>query len=545
MGESSEKRIVVSPVASRRLASAAQWLVARGRSERVLIIGSVEATSQLSRSVARTLGSSFGWERLTLGRVAGALAGPALAAQGLTPVGALPLEALSARIVHTLGDSLGRFVPIKDRPGLPRALMRTLDELRLAALEKEPFADEDLARLLTAYGQELTLAKLADRARVLTLAAEAASDPSSSNALLGIPLLLLDAPVANVRERDLVAALARRALVVLATVPDGDDRTLFHLHAAMKTTNAGADAGAEETAGLTRLQSRLFSVDQALTTESAGQEMEILSAPGESRECVEIARRVRRESERGTPFDAMAILLRSPPQYRAHVEEALRRASIPAYFARGTVQPDPTGRAFLALLACAADGLSARRFAEYLSLGEVADATDKGAPPAAAAPGSLYVPPEVDLIPDTIARAEEPPEEEEPIAAVTSPNPEGVAVVDGTLRTPRRWERLLVESAVIGGLDRWKARLEGLQAKLSQDLANEPEHASAERRRRDLSDLEALRGYALPLLEEMTALPKAATWEKWLHALSALATRALRQPARVLAVLSELDPMKT
>lgn len=539
-----KKQIVVSPVASRRLASAAHWLVARGRSERVLIIGSAEATSHLSRSVARDLGSSFGWERLTLGRVAGALAGPALAARGLTPVGALPLEALCARLVHVLGASLGRFVPIAERPGLPRALMRTLDELRLAALgdpEKEPLEDEDLARLLAAYSQELTFAKLADRACVLALAADAANDASCSNAVLGIPLLLLDTPVANVRERDLVAALARCAGEVLATVPEGDDRTLLHLRDAMSTTDARPDAGDQEVPGLTRLQSRLFSVERAMTADAAGEEMEILSAPGESRECVEIARRMRKESERGTPFDAMAILLRSPLQYRAHVEEALRRASIPAYFARGTVRPDPTGRAFLALLACAADGLSARRFAEYLSLGEVADATENGAPPPAAASGDRWVPPEVDLIPEAIARAGAAPEETSD--AATSPRPEVIAVLDGTLRTPRRWERLLVESAVIGGLDRWTRRLEALRKELEQKEATNPEPADADRIRRDLSDLEALRGYALPLLEAMSALPKAATWEKWLDSLSALATRSLRQPDRVLAVLAELDPM--
>ena len=43
----------------------------------------------------------------------------------------------------------------------------------------------------------------------------------------------------------------------------------------------------------------------------------------------------------------------------------------PAWFARGTSRPDPAGRAFLALLDCAVEGLSARRFAEYLSLGQV------------------------------------------------------------------------------------------------------------------------------------------------------------------------------
>ena len=98
-------------------------------------------------------------------------------------------------------------------------------------------------------------------------------------------------------------------------------------------------------------------------------EVELFSAPGEGREAVEIARRVLREARRGVPFDRMAIALRSPQHYAGLLEHALERAGVPAYFERGTRRPHPAGRAFLALVACALDNLSARRFAEYLSLG--------------------------------------------------------------------------------------------------------------------------------------------------------------------------------
>ena len=67
----------------------------------------------------------------------------------------------------------------------------------------------------------------------------------------------------------------------------------------------------------------------------------------------------------------MAIALRAPQHYAGLLEHALERAGVPAYFERGTRRPHPAGRAFLALLACALDNLSARRFAEYLSLGQV------------------------------------------------------------------------------------------------------------------------------------------------------------------------------
>ncbi len=82
----------------------------------------------------------------------------------------------------------------------------------------------------------------------------------------------------------------------------------------------------------------------------------------------------------------MAVLLRAPQTYLSVLEHALDRAGIPAWFHRGTRRPDPAGRALLALLACADEELSARRFAEYVSLGQVplneAGNADQWSPPA-------------------------------------------------------------------------------------------------------------------------------------------------------------------
>lgn len=85
------------------------------------------------------------------------------------------------------------------------------------------------------------------------------------------------------------------------------------------------------------------------------------------------------------------MLLRSPEGHRSYIEEAFNRAGIPAHYARGAVRPDPAGRAFCARLRCAAEGLSARGFAEYLSLGQVPDATSDGAPPEAIPGGERWV----------------------------------------------------------------------------------------------------------------------------------------------------------
>src|SRR6202007_259674 len=60
---------------------------------------------------------------------------------------------------------------------------------------------------------------------------------------------------------------------------------------------------------------------------------------------------------------------------------------------------------------------------------------------------------------------------------------------------------------------------------------------------RDLADLAALRDFALPLLDALAALPDEATWGEWIDPLTALASRVLREPARVLSLLAELAPM--
>src|SRR5262245_49038775 len=116
--------LILSPVAEARLARAVEWLTLRGRAEEVVVLGaSVEAASELARFVARRRGSAFGWQRTTLGRTAALLASSVLAARGLSPVGALPLEALCARVVDELGreGALGRFQEVAHFPGLPRA----------------------------------------------------------------------------------------------------------------------------------------------------------------------------------------------------------------------------------------------------------------------------------------------------------------------------------------------------------------------------------------------------------------------------------------
>jgi RecB family exonuclease len=589
-----------SPRAAARLDRARAWLSARGRSEEVLVVApTFEAAGALCREVARASGASFGWRRTTLGRLAALIAAPLLAERNLAAVGPLPLDALASRVVHALAarGGLGRFAPVADFPGLPRAVARTLLELRMADVGPAKLRGRftEFVDLHGSYEEELARARLADRALVFRVAIDACSAATLSSApieasadaaarrprtgrgapapaqlgfafalepatpepvspeadvdaaslggtaraLLGRPLLLLDVPICAELERDFVAAIAARSSDVLITVPEGDDRTLGFVDAAIGDARRDDDA-APPGGALSRLQRHLFG-DASAPLGDLDDGVTILSAPGESRESAEIARRIQREAERGVPFDRMAILLRAPQAYRSHIEEALRRAKIPAYFARGSVRPDAAGRAFLALLRCKLEKLSARRFAEYLSLGQVPAADAHGEPPKPADDGDRYVPPDAEYV-----REPEPPREDdedtrdEAELASTSTD---VPVVAGTLRAPRRWEKLLVDASVIGGLDRWRRRLRTLDEELASKRSEARDEALAGMFDRQRADLAALTAFALPLLEDLDRLPDGVTWGEHLDALAALATRALRSPDRVLSVLAELGPM--
>jgi hypothetical protein len=246
----------------------------------------------------------------------------------------------------------------------------------------------------------------------------------------------------------------------------------------------------------------------------------------------------------GVPFDRVAVLLRSPEEYRANLEEAFNRAGIPVHFDRGTRGPDPAGRAFYALLKCASEGLSARRFAEYLSLGQVPDTAAGGAPPAATPRGDQWVAPESETVTEeetTEGPERRPAEMIGEVAALA----EQASAREGQLRAPWRWEQLLVDSAVIGSRDRWRRRLDGLANELRAKFAelSDDDEIEAAAITRTLDDLAAFTAYALPLIDLLDSWRDSANWGEWLDQLGDLATRTLKRPDRVLAVLAELAPI--
>lgn len=349
---------------------------------------------------------------MSLAQLATTLAKPRMAAAGAVPLGQLGVAAAVSRAIDGLRSrgALGRYMMIANCPGFPRAIADVLSELRLASLGADILdkLDADLLSLLRAYEAELAEGKFIDWPGLLGIAAEIAIQRGgTTNCLTQLPLLLLDVPIASEAELNFVAALCSSGSEMLATVPAADGPTIARLRNGLQLEIEDldepglveADPGKDDSSGsLRRLQRHLFNENTIPVALSRDDQVVIFSAPGESRESLEIARRVLALAGEGLAFDRMAVLLRSPEQYRAQIEEAFARARGPVHFARGAVRPDPTGRAFCVLLRCAAEGLSAQRFAEYSSLAQVPDAARDGTPPEAMPRSERWIAPDQELV---------------------------------------------------------------------------------------------------------------------------------------------------
>jgi len=517
--------------------------------EVLLLGGSRGSVDDLARAISIERGATFGLHRLSFTQLAARLALMELASRERAPTTTLGHEAVATRAAFEArsDNALDYFSPVSQTPGFPKALARTLLELRLAAvasgeLARLPRSGTDLAALLDRVDILLNEAGASDRAALFETATKGLGSPVTG--WPPMPLLLLDVPFESEIEAQFLWALVQQSPQVMITVPAGDASAVSQLKKRGVRVQIIEKA---EPNDLTQLAHYLFSKEPPPERTRTG-ELVWFSAPGEGRECVEIARRILKEADRGVRFDEMAIVIRSPQQYVGLLEHALARAGVPAYFDRGTRRPDPAGRAFLAILSCAADNFSAKRFAEYLSLAQVPSLDDSRNAPVGSR-HSTWVASRDDVFGVLSERAPDEPDgsdgdgDQRPATNVNGDQ----AVVAGTLRAPWKWESLLVESAVIGGSERWARRLNGLAAeyelKIRELTSEQPDSPRIARLERERQNLAHLRGFALPLIEEMSAWPKQATWGDWIQRLEAFAPRVLRRPEFVLRVLADLRPM--
>jgi ATP-dependent helicase/nuclease subunit B len=561
-------RVVRSTSAASRLAQAAEFLESRPSFSEVVVVGASRgAADDLARAVAHRLGATFGILRFSLTELAARAATQAFEARHTAGTQAAS-EAMAARATFAAvaADELQYFAPVARMPGFPKALARTIHELRLAGSvgtgrplgrpilgrsKDRPLPDHravsDLECLLAHVETERTRSGIDDRAALFNSASNAWR--SGRVTWAGLPVVLLDVTIDSLVEQEFVQAMIERTSTALATVPDGDLRAL----AAFKRMGAEIDELADTAAAssdLAHLRRYVFTTDRPPIRERSN-DVTLFSAPGEGREAIEIVRRILDEAQSGVRFDEMAVFLRTPQQYLGLLEHAADRGGVPVYFDRGTRRPDPAGRAFVALLSCAVDGLSAKRFDEYLSLGQVPRLTQPDV--STATQRAAPVRPRDEVFERTNVDAEDADDPETAVPPPPLADSDEEAIVAGTLRSPWKWEELIVESSVVGGRTRedgklrWRRRLDGLaedyRLRIAELAREEPESARIRRFERDLANLTHLRRFALPIIDALAGWPEQATWGEWIARFSALARQALTRPDRVLRTLADLNPM--
>src|SRR5258705_914497 len=308
------RRIEVSADAANRVQFARDWIQSYPSDTEMLVLAhSVEAATDLYLGVISASGAWFGVKRLTLNGLASRLAQHARADSGTAPASNLSFTAVRARAIHSLHSDgkLKYFAPVATRPGFPIAVAKTLEEIRMNEVEPESLArltrgGKDLAAIADLVDQELTQARLSDRAVLFRAAIDSIAALENAG-YVGRPLLLLDVAVQGKLEKMLIQELAGRSPDVLATAPSGDGRTILALEEALHcerndgdeaATNEGAVNLTKENKAVTspRTSNSLSYVKQHLFENSApavtplDSSVKLQNWPREPPECVEIIR---------------------------------------------------------------------------------------------------------------------------------------------------------------------------------------------------------------------------------------------------------------
>src|SRR5688500_17198539 len=131
--------------------------------EKIVIAPSLAVGHQIGDAIARGGTSWINLRFETVRTIADAIASLDIARRGLTVLSRAQSLALIERACDAVLDDSSYFAPLRDRPGLHRAIQRSLDDLRHAGIAAERLTstsmeDErkarDLALILGAYERE-------------------------------------------------------------------------------------------------------------------------------------------------------------------------------------------------------------------------------------------------------------------------------------------------------------------------------------------------------------------------------------------------------
>ncbi len=441
-------RVVESPSAEARIAAALAFVAAQPPATEVMVVGaSREAADDLARRATVAAGATFGIHRASLAparrphRRRRSGLGRATCPRARSGPRRWPPGSRSKRSTRARSATSRRWPAFPASPGRwpPR-----VGELRLAGVAPERVGALAATLRAGAGGPRrrssrratsascwpatrtaLRAGGLADRAALFDLAAGRCCRPAarrrSWRCRWSCSTSRSRRRPRRRSSRPLVAAIARRPRHRAGRRrPHPRGARLARRRRAPTRRRArrpGGRARADAASALGRLRAHLFS-DAAPRRAAVTGDVVFFSAPGEGREAVEIARlRPRGGAGRdalrpdGDPA-ARAARVREPARDGAGARRRSPRGSRAA-----RAGPTRPGARCWRCLDCALEKLSARRFAEYLSLGQVPPLEADGAPPRAA---ERWVAPEDEVLaPEPLGQ--EPPVPEAPAGAPARP----------------------------------------------------------------------------------------------------------------------------
>jgi hypothetical protein len=496
--------LVVAASAEHRLDAVLDALDAHSDRRDVLVLATTQAAAEaLVHRWAVRRGAMFGVRGESIDGAARRLSRERLALRGLVPAAAWTLEAVVRAVVRSAeaDGSLGRLATMARTPGFARKVTSTIDELRRARVGVASLRAAGamaLADLLVRFEAELERARIVDDAGVIEAAAQAAHALPTLSALA-----LVDHAIGSEVEAAFVRALLSRAHGAIATLPPGEDRTEQYFGA------LGAQRRVLETPGegaLARLQRNLF-VRAEPSAQPASREVEFFSAPGEARECVEIAREILDEARRGTPLERIAVAVRSPAVYMPLLDASLERAGLASASEPSAAPTRGHGRALVRLLSCRLESRALTRFVEYLEL--VGELAPEAAP-----------------------------------ASSRDASDQAAALSSSRWPSSYPWRLLLRDARVGHDPSCWRDRLDVALEDLSLAIValedDDPESSLLDSLRVECAALARLAQFAKPVLEAVVALPVSATCSEFADALASLARLAIPDPEAALLALVDL-----
>ena len=312
----------------------------------------------LRRSLARANGSGHANIRfVTLVDFAEQLAGKKFLRAGRQAVTPLAEEIILGRAISEAVPANGYFAEVKDHITFRHSISATLTDTREALIEPEEleswarrFPDpkagghklKELAEIYTRYRSTLNRTGLFDRNDLL----EQGIALVEQDAISDFHLFFYGFYDFNPLQRRLVETLLRKKETLFFFPWINGPAFDYALPTLTWLKNLGCEhlplekkASMAERYPLRKISELLFSpFYHAAKPEGAGDTIELLSAPGEAREAMEIARRcLRWVREQGLKFSEIGILLRSQEPYAPLLAETFSHAGIPFYLHGGTM----------------------------------------------------------------------------------------------------------------------------------------------------------------------------------------------------------------